>query len=247
MSDFSLRYFDTVIFDLDSTLINTNDYPLKATSWILEQCTDGSLEDHEKYLTTLVETYRQGIKQIVKGAPYKTPFEVVKSAIVEGLSSIGADLDSDCINIGTQYFKNLHVELASLYPSVDDLLSVLSTNGTKIGVITNGFEGHLNVILEKLNILHHFDSLVDSGDVQTYKPRPEPFRLALEQLGATPENSLYVGDEFLSDVVGAKSVGMSAVWVNLRGNDIDSLLEKFGKENEPDLVIETITELTRFL
>ena len=74
MSNFSLRYFDTVIFDLDSTLVNTNDYPLKATAWVLEQCTDDPIEVREKYLTSLVEAYRQGIKQIVKGAPYRTPF-----------------------------------------------------------------------------------------------------------------------------------------------------------------------------
>ncbi|MHA1576105.1 MAG: HAD family hydrolase, partial [Candidatus Thorarchaeota archaeon] len=216
MSDFKLETYDTILFDLDSTLVNTNDYPLKAIDWILDQCTDASAEVREKCLISLVRAYLEGIKGIVKGGPYITPFEVVRSAITEGLASIGVNPDSDFILEGTKYFKNLHVELATLYPSVDDLLKALRDNGTKIGLITNGFVGHSTIILEKLDILRYFDLLIDSGGAQNYKPSPVPYKLALEQLESTPENSLYVGNEFLADVVGAKSVGISAVWVNLR-------------------------------
>ena len=92
-----------------------------------------------------------------------------------------------------------------------------------------------------------FPLFISTSSLQINKPSPVPFKLALEQLESTPENSLYVGNEFLADIVGAKSVGMSAVWVNLRGEELDSFLDRFGKENRPDLVIESINELTKFL
>lgn len=247
MSAFSLRDFDAIIFDMDSTLVNTQDYPLKATAWVLDKHTKDSSAVNEEYLSSLVRAYRQGIKQVVQGAPYRPPFEIVKSAIAEGLASIGVESSPELVLEATQYFKELHINLATLRPSVDDLLSSLKALNKKLGVVTNGFEGHAKIILQKLGALDYFQTIVDTGAVQTYKPHPEPFEYALSQLGAIPETSLYIGDEYLADIVGSKTVGLSAVWVNLRGHDLQLMLDKFGSEYHPDLVVESISQLLDFL
>ena len=247
MRDFSLKYFDAIIFDLDSTLINTQNYPLKATTWVLERHTKNTDDVNEEYRSNLVRAYRQGIKQVVKGAPYRPPFEIVKSAIAEALTSIGVEPTPELVLEATHYFKELHIKLATLYPSVDDLLSSLKSLNKKLGVVTNGFEGHIEKILQKLRVSDYFQAKVDTAVVQTYKPRPEPFEYALSQLGTIPERTLYVGDEYLSDIVGSKTVGMSAVWVNMRNHDLQFMLDKFGPEYHPDLVVDSISRLIDFL
>ncbi|MHA1930628.1 MAG: HAD family hydrolase [Candidatus Thorarchaeota archaeon] len=247
MSDFSLKHFDAIIFDLDSTLINTHNYPLKATTWVLERHSENTDAVNEEYLTSLVSAYRHGIKQVVKGAPYRPPFKIVESAIAEALTTIGVKSTPELALEATNYFKELHIRLAELYPSVDKLLSALKSLNKKIGVITNGFEGHSEIILKKLGVRDYFQAIVDTGDVETYKPRPEPFEYALSQLGTIPERTLYIGDEYLADIVGSKALGLSAVWVNLRNHDLQLMLDKFGSEYLPDLVVDSISRLIDFL
>ena len=66
-------------------------------------------------------------------------------------------------------------------------------------------------------IAHHgwrFEHIVTSEGCRAYKPRPEPFRAALERLGLGPADVLHVGDSLGSDVAGAGAVGIAAAWLN---------------------------------
>ncbi|MEN1985578.1 HAD family hydrolase [Paenibacillus hubeiensis] len=56
--------------------------------------------------------------------------------------------------------------------------------------------------------------VITSEDVRAYKPRPEMFQEALARYGLQPERVIHVGDSLVSDVYGAQSVGIRAVWLN---------------------------------
>lgn len=56
-----------------------------------------------------------------------------------------------------------------------------------------------------------------SEDARSYKPRKELFEYALEKTGLSPDEVVHIGDSLSSDVKGASSVGIKAIWVN-RGN-----------------------------
>lgn len=60
---------------------------------------------------------------------------------------------------------------------------------------------------------HRFETAVVSGAIGWCKPHAAPFRAALDALGVAPERALYVGDNWLADVQGARRLGMQAVWV----------------------------------
>lgn len=66
-------------------------------------------------------------------------------------------------------------------------------------------------LLEQDGVRHHFRATVYSMDVGHAKPRPEPFRAALDALGVPPHEALHVGDIERTDVAGALGVGMRAV------------------------------------
>ena len=67
--------------------------------------------------------------------------------------------------------------------------------------------------MEERGLLSYFHTLTFSDEVKLAKPSGEIFRLTLESLGATPEQTIHVGDHVLNDVVGAKRFGMKTVWI----------------------------------
>jgi putative hydrolase of the HAD superfamily len=242
-----LTEFEAVLFDLDSTLTNTHHYPIEASAWFLSRVVDNSDDIGDKYVRELVRNYYQGINRIVDGAPYASPYNLIKSAIRESVEALGLQIDGPLITKATDYFKKLHVERSTIIPGAPELLTLLQSNDIPLGVITNSFEGHLEAILKKLDISKFFRVLVDTSSAQAYKPMSEPFRYALKELGAKAENSLYIGNEYRADIFGARSAGLNAIWINSRGDSLEEMLAKFGEESSPLLIIDSVAELTSYI
>ena len=72
-------------------------------------------------------------------------------------------------------------------------------------------------MLRKCGIAECFRTITDSGLVGYEKPHPEIFRQALQSMNAAPEESLYVGDVYSVDYLGATGAGMSAVLMDIAG------------------------------
>jgi putative hydrolase of the HAD superfamily len=79
--------------------------------------------------------------------------------------------------------------------------------GARVAVISNS-EGMLERLFEQLGILGAFDLVVDSGIVGVEKPDPRIFRVALEHFGIPPARTLHLGDNFSTDVLGARGAGI---------------------------------------
>ena len=85
-----------------------------------------------------------------------------------------------------------------------------------IAVISNA-DGRINAVLERCGIADCFASITDSGIVGHEKPHPEIFAAALRAMRAEPDESLYVGDVYSVDYVGASRFGMQAVLFDVAG------------------------------
>jgi putative hydrolase of the HAD superfamily len=116
-----------------------------------------------------------------------------------------------------------------------------------MGIVTNSFEGHAELILKELELDQFFYVVVDGKEISAFKPQSAPFEYALDKLGAKPENSAMIGDEFFNDMVGAKAIGLKTVWINRRQNSIDELLEKYGPSSAPDLIVNSLLDLKSFI
>jgi HAD superfamily hydrolase (TIGR01549 family) len=81
-----------------------------------------------------------------------------------------------------------------------------------LGVVSN-FYGNVGRLLEEANIAPLLASIIDSTRVGVSKPDPEIFALAVRQIGCDPGNTLYVGDSFEKDVVGAHAAGLRTAWL----------------------------------
>jgi len=86
----------------------------------------------------------------------------------------------------------------------------------RIAVISNA-DGRIEDVLRCCGIADCFRTITDSGLVGYEKPHPEIFRQALKSMAAVPEESLYVGDVYSVDYLGATGAGMQAVLMDVSG------------------------------
>lgn len=99
--------------------------------------------------------------------------------------------------------------------------------------------------LRHLSLLEYFDHVVVSSDVGFAKPHPATFDALLEGVDADAGECVYVGDNWLADVQGAKRAGMRAVW--LREHIPYETFSPEEGDAEPDAEIERLTDLADLL
>lgn len=247
MTDFDLCPYEAVLFDLDSTLTNTKRYPIRASEWILARLVDDVEQVLEPYIRELLENYRIGIESVVNGGRYRSPYDIVKMAIGNSLNAIGVDYTPEILDEAITFFKQLHIESSAPVPGVEHLLSSLRSQDYLMGVFTNSFEGHAEVILRNIGLLDFFDVVADPGMARGFKPMPVTFEFMLSQIDVSPEKALFVGNEFLADIFGSISAGLDAVWINSKGRLLEEFIEKFGEDYRPRAVLGSVSELVRFV
>ncbi|HEX5962804.1 MAG TPA: HAD-IA family hydrolase [Gemmatimonadales bacterium] len=82
--------------------------------------------------------------------------------------------------------------------------------GLRLGIVSNS-DGRVGQALEAAGLREYFDVVIDSKLVGIEKPNPAIFRAALDALGVTAQEALYVGDLYEVDILGAQAAGMEAV------------------------------------
>jgi len=109
----------------------------------------------------------------------------------------------------------------------------------ELGVISNS-DGTMARLLKAVGLSRYFRTIVDSGTVGHQKPSPEIFHAALKAMGAEPEESVYVGDIYSVDYVGATGAGMNAVLIDELGTYDGLDFPRIGKLGELEALLETL-------
>jgi putative hydrolase of the HAD superfamily len=106
----------------------------------------------------------------------------------------------------------------------------------RLAVISNA-DGTIADVLERCAIADLFESITDSGIVGEEKPHPAIFEAALCSLGVSREKSVYIGDVYSVDYLGARRSGMDAILFDVAGAYQDRGLPR----------VESLQELERHL
>ncbi len=102
------------------------------------------------------------------------------------------------------------------FPNVKTVLADLKRRNVRMGVITN-WDPTARAILQGHGLECFFEQVVISSEVGLEKPDPAIFELAMKRAAVGPAESLYVGDNYYVDAVGARGVGMRCLIVNRFG------------------------------
>ena len=109
------------------------------------------------------------------------------------------------------------IEMWEPFPCVKDLLKTLTSSSFRVGIITN-WDSSARPLLEKHGLFGYFDTIVVSSEVGMEKPDKEIFIHALNIAGITGAESIYIGDNYYDDTLGARNVGMDSIIINRFGS-----------------------------
>jgi putative hydrolase of the HAD superfamily len=126
------------------------------------------------------------------------------------LADVGIDADDKHIADFIEAEHEVWFPQHQLDSTTHALLEALRGRGLKLGLVSNAFDPPdlLHRDLAEMGVAERVDVAVFSSEVGRRKPDPLIFEQALEQLGAAPERSLFVGDTLATDITGASALGM---------------------------------------
>lgn len=207
-----MKSIRALTFDLDNTLWETDASILGA---------EDVMAAHLRSLTPAawmadfsLETFRAVRKQIVEERPdiAHNLTVVRRETLVRWFENRGATR-SVAEDLAGEGFRVFYEERQKVdpYPGTAETLEILSKD-YPLGAITNG-----NADLMAMPLGQYFQFSLQSQHFPKPKPDPVMFEEALKRLNVEPHECLHIGDDIEHDVIGAKRLGMKAVWFNTHG------------------------------
>ena len=210
---------DTVLFDFDGTVMNTNDVII--ASW---QHTFRTIDGKEREVSEIARTFGEPIVKTMKRLFPQVPVE-------------------ESLKIYRSYQYDYFDDLVTLFPGMKELLVKLRKTGYKTGLVTSRMRNTTFRGLEKFELTDLFDAVVTCDDTNVHKPDPEPVFIALDKLGTKPEKTVMLGDT-MYDIMCANNAGVTSVLV---GWAIAPTEEEIKGENGPDFIMKDAADLFRIL
>lgn len=176
-----------VLFDLDGTLIDSIELILKSARHAFEASGRESPPDEEWLAgvgTPLVAMFR----------PY-----------------VATDADVDALILKyREYQLQHHDRLTRCYDCVVDTVEALHAAGHPLAIVTSKTAAMAKRGLDHVGLGAYFDVIVGCDVSQRHKPDPEPVQIALERLGYTPREAVFVGDS-VHDMAAGNAAGVTTI------------------------------------
>jgi len=215
-----IESFDTVIFDMDGTTLNT-------------------IEDLSDSVNFILTKY---------GYPNRT-LEEIKSFVGNGVANLIERSIPDgrnnpnfenCLSEYKDYYRDNMQNKTAPYDGIIELLKELRKKNYKLAIVSNKFDKAAKELNTK-----YFGGCIDvaigeSGNIKK-KPAPDGVFKALKELNSTPKKAVYVGDSEV-DVKTAQNAGLICIGVTWGFRD-RKVLEKMGA----DFIIDKPEELFNIL
>jgi len=213
--------YSTVVFDLDGTLADTAADVQQALARAL--ATEG-LPPIDVAATRLM--IGGGPRMLVERALHRLGMPI-REPLAERLTDAFHD----------EYLKQEN-KLSSLFEGVESSLRQMHAAGTRLGLCSNKPDDLCRLLVRDFGLDTIFDEVLGSGSGLPRKPDPAPLLHIIELLGATPDDTLYVGDSE-TDVVTARNAGVQVMLVDY------GYTLRAASQLGADAVISSLAELVR--
>ena len=202
-----MNHIRAICFDLDNTLWDVWPVIVRAEQLMY----DFLAERYPKTVANLtLEALREARARVVDEHPQMAhDFTFLRKQSLRNLAARHAYPDA-LVDEAFEVFINARNDVA-LYDEVMPALTTLKS-GYRLFTASNG-----NADLDKIGIAHLFEKSIAARHVGAMKPDPLVFHKVVEGTDLELREVLYVGDDPLADVAGARAAGMEPVWINRDG------------------------------
>ncbi len=127
---------------------------------------------------------------------------------------------------------------------VIQMLNFAKTQFDKIGIITNGSKVHQRNKIKFLKLEKWLtpELIIISGEYKIDKPNVDIFKIAMEKSCKTSNQLIYVGDSYKNDIIPAKSLGWTTVWLDLYNEDFRNFDFRVTNIRELCCVLENVSK-----
>lgn len=213
------KRFDAVLFDLDDTL-HDDSYAYRTAA---EEVAAEIAAEHGVDALALKTAYiaeAEGFWHRLSSAHLQERLAGTRARMWRtALESVGIADDALAEQSAQRYnrYRDAHL---TLFPGAMDLLRALRDRGCKLGLLTNGFSETHRDKIATLQIGEYFDAIFMPDEVGMLKPDPLLFAHACTTLRSAPACSAMIGDRYERDIRGAKTAGLSTIWMNVHGGSV---------------------------
>lgn len=204
---------DAVIFDLDDTLLTTRDSFMHAMAVV--QRTYGLVGDGEAIGRMWRDDPSGYFHRYTQGELTLREQRLLRVNEIHAAFG-GPPIDEVAYVEWEEIFEAAALDGCGLHDDVPDALEFVAAQGWKTGVISNAVRSLQLAKMARVGLRLPF--LVGMEEFGAGKPDPRVFQDGCRQLGVLPERTVYVGDEFDIDALGAQSAGLQAIWLDRPGH-----------------------------
>lgn len=184
----------TVLFDLDGTILDSNE--------LIHASFDYTLKQYNHSFT------REEIMRF-NGPP-----------LIESFSKIDSERAEMMVKTYIEHNHTIHNDYVKLFPQVIETIESLQDNDIKIGIVTAKVRASVDLGLALTGLDRYFETIITVDDVTHPKPHPESVIKAMKELNGKPDSTLMVGDNY-HDIQSGQNAGVKTAGVawSLKGKD----------------------------
>jgi putative hydrolase of the HAD superfamily len=202
-----MRY-RAVVFDLFGTLVHFRTAPDPRAEWLREAF--AAVADVERF-----DDFRRALRAVsmeIVTAREPEHYEVTSpERFARALARAGVD-QAAAEPLSAAHMRHL-ASCTDLPTGHDEVLAALGRRH-RLALVSNfDHAPTAHGVLTRHGIDRHFATILISADFGRRKPHPAIFHEALRRLGVAPAESLYVGDTYADDVIGALGAGLDVAWL----------------------------------
>jgi 2-haloacid dehalogenase/putative hydrolase of the HAD superfamily len=148
---------------------------------------------------------------VAYGDGFRLLSDLNAGSLAETLDHFGVTADAEALCVA-------QVRSWRTPPMFDDAAQFLTSVAVPVCLVSDADRAVLDAVLRSHGIT--VDAVVTSEDARAYKPRAEPFLMALDRLGVGPADVVHIGDSPSTDVAGAAALGIDSVLLNRTGRPL---------------------------
>ena len=205
--------FETVLFDLDGTIVDSG--------------------------KMILASFRHATRTVLAREIPDTELlaAVGGSSLTEQMRALDRDRVDDLISSYREHNRPLHDSLEPC-AGIEDVLARLDDEGRTLGIVTAKLRLTVDLAFAVLPLEQYFDVVVTADMTERHKPHPDPILHALRLAEARAESAAYVGDSPF-DVAAARAAGVFSVAVTWGGIHPEERL----RAERPDALVATAEQL----